>query len=173
MSSGQEDTGRIDPPQAGTERDMLNSFLDYHRATLLWKVRGLSDTDLRRAPVPTSTLTLLGLVKHMAYVERFWFQRRFKGETVSFPWTNEDPDADWRIEPDETTEAVLQLYNEEVEKSRRIMAAASLDDLEARSWPSGEKTTLRWIAFHMIEEAARHNGHADLLREAIDGATGE
>lgn len=164
---------RIDPPLVATELEMLNTFLDYHRATLLWKVSGVSDEDLRRKTVPTSTLNLLGLVKHLAYVERYWFQRRFKGENVTFPWTNEDPDADWRIEPDETTESVLRLYNVEVEKSRQIIRESSLDDLAAIAWPDGTSPSLRWIMFHMIEEVARHNGHADLLREAIDGATGE
>ncbi|OJV91125.1 MAG: hypothetical protein BGO39_26330 [Chloroflexi bacterium 54-19] len=152
---------------------MLDSFLDYHRATLLWKVRGVGDEDLRRSSVPTSTMTLLGLVKHLAYVERSWFQHRFKNDNVTFPWTKEDPDADWRIEPDETTEGILRLYDEECEKSRQIVAAASLDEKAARSWPDGNSPTLRWIMYHMIEETARHNGHADLLREAVDGATGE
>jgi uncharacterized damage-inducible protein DinB len=173
MSNEADTTGRIDPPLTGSELEMLNTFLDYHRATLLWKVRGVSDEDIRRASVPTSTMTLLGLVKHLAYVERSWFQHRFKKDTVTFPWTKEDPDADWRIEPDETTEGVIRLYNEECEKSRQVVAAASLDEKAARSWADGNSPSLRWIMYHMIEETARHNGHADLLREAIDGATGE
>ncbi len=174
MSSENSNTiERVDPPLTGSELEMLNSFLDYHRATLLWKISGVSDEDLRRKTVPTSTMSLLGLVKHLAYVERYWFQRRFKGENAIFPWTKDDPDADWRIEPDETTESVIQLYNEEAEKSRRIVEASSLDDLAAIAWPDGSSPSLRWILFHMIEETARHNGHADLLREAIDGATGE
>jgi uncharacterized damage-inducible protein DinB len=140
---------------------------------LLWKVSGVSEEDLKRKAVPTSSLSLLGLVKHLAYVERSWFQRRFKGEDVSFPWTKEDPDADWRVEPDETSQGIIRFYREEVEKSRRIVEAASLDDLEAKSWPDGKKASLRWIMFQLIEETARHNGHADFLREAIDGVTGE
>ena len=171
--SSENTAERIDPPLAASEPEMLNTFLDYQRATLLWKVSGVSDEDLRRKTVSSSSLTLLGLVKHLAYVERFWFQRRFKGEEVSFPWTKDDPDADWRIEPDETTAGIIELYQVEAEKSRQIVREASLDDLEARSWPSGEKVTLRWIMFHMIEEVARHNGHADFLREAVDGVTGE
>ena len=171
--SSENTSGRIDPPLAASEPEMLNTFLDYQRATLLWKVSGVSDEDLRRKAVSSSSLTLLGLVKHLAYVERFWFQRRFKGEDVAFPWTKDDPDADWRIEPGETTAGIIGLYQAEAEKSRRIVREANLGDLEARSWPGGEKVTLRWILFHMIEEVARHNGHADFLREAIDGATGE
>lgn len=173
MSNETDNSGRIDAPLNGTELEMLNSFLEYHRATLLWKVRGVSDADLRRNSVPTSTMTLLGLVKHLAYVERSWFQFRFKKEDVTFPWSKEDPDADWRIEPDETTQSVLNLYAEECEKSRQIVAASSLDDPAARSRADGTSPSLRWIMYHMIEETARHNGHADLLREAIDGATGE
>src|SRR4051812_14512556 len=131
MSNEIDTTGRVGPPMSGTELEMLNSFLDYQRATLLWKVRGVSDQDLRRVTVPTTTMTLLGLVKHLAYVEVYWFRRRFKGQEVAFPWTKEDPDADWRIEPAETTEDILRLYTGEVEKARRIVETARLDDLAA------------------------------------------
>ena len=164
---------RVDPPPSGSELDMLNTFLDYHRATLLQKVSGVSDEYLRRESVPTAHINLLGMVKHLAYVERSWFQDRFKGTEVTFPWTKEDPDADWRVEPDETTAEIIQLYQAEVAKSRQIVAESSLDDLGVKAWPDGRRPSLRWILFHMIEETARHNGHADLLREAIDGVTGE
>lgn len=165
---------RRDPPEAAPDHEMLAAFLDYHRATLLWKVDGLSEEDLRRT-MTASGLTLLGLVKHLAYVERWWFQNVFAGEAVAFPWTREDPDADWRVEPDERAEAILDLYRAEVVRSRAIVAGASLDDVarRPRTRPPGQPQTLRWIMLHMIEETARHNGHADLMREAIDGATGE
>lgn len=165
---------RRDPPEAASEKEMVAAFLDYHRATLLWKVDGLTDADLRRVMTP-SGLTLLGMVKHLAYVERWWFQAVFAGEVVSFPWTDADPDADWRVESDETVAAILDLYRTEVARSRTITNAANLDDLARRpqTWPVGGAQTLRWIMLHMIEETARHNGHADLMREAIDGATGE
>jgi uncharacterized damage-inducible protein DinB len=160
---------RRDPQPWAPEKEMLAAFLDYHRATLLWKVDGLSDADLRR-PMTPSGLTLLGLVKHLAYVERWWFQAVFTGADVAFPWTEADPDADWRVEPGDTTAAVLILYRTEVARSREIAAGAGLDDRARRP---GKDPTLRWIMLHMIEETARHNGHADLMREAIDGATGE
>jgi uncharacterized damage-inducible protein DinB len=160
---------RQDPPLAADEKTMLEAFLDYHRATLLMKVSGVSDDDLRRKPT-VSSMTLLGLVKHIAYVERWWFQAVFAGQEVEFPWSDDDPDGDWRVEPDDTTEGIIELYKAEVQKSREIVAAASLDEM-AKQFRLGR--SLRWIVLHMIEETARHNGHADILREAIDGVTGE
>ena len=145
------------------------AFLDHHRATLVWKLDGVSDEDLRRPMVPSGT-SLLGMVKHLAYVERGWFQGTFAGREVSFPGTKEDPDADFRIEPDESTQDIIDLYNQECEISRQIVAAASLDDMAQRTKRSDH--SLRWILVHMIEETARHNGHADILREMIDGTTG-
>jgi uncharacterized damage-inducible protein DinB len=161
---------RPEPPHAGSEVETLNGFLDFQRATLLWKLEGLDDQQLRRAMVPSGT-SLLGIVKHLAYVERSWFQRVWAGQEVSFPWTEEDPDADWRIEPDETTQDVLALYDGECARSREIVAAAtSLDETAKVRWG---KVSRRWILTHMIEETARHVGHADILREQLDGATGE
>ena len=162
--------GRVDPPPAAPERDLLATFLDYNRQTLLWKLSGLDDEAVRRRLVPSQT-TLLGMVKHLAYVERWWFQRVFAGREVAFPWSERDPDADWRIEPGESTAEILALYEAETAISRRIMAeAASLDEIARLP---GREQSLRWILVHMIEETARHVGHADVLRELIDGATGE
>ncbi len=165
---------RRDPPEAAPESEMLAAFLDYHRATLLWKVDGLSEADLRR-PLTPSGMTLLGLIKHLAYVERWWFQAVFAGEDVDFPWSDADPDADWRVGPDEGVATILDLYRAQAARTREIVAAATLDDdaRRPRTRPPGGIQTLRWIVLHMIEETARHNGHADLMREAIDGATGE
>jgi len=150
--------------------------LDYHRATLLMKIVGVSDEDLRRPMVPSGT-TLLGMVKHLAFVERSWFQRTFLDADAPVPWTKDDPDADFRIEPHETTGDIVALYKAECQKSRDIVAAASLDDVaKKKKYPPSEPRTgfsLRWIVVHMIEETARHNGHADILREQIDGATGQ
>lgn len=166
MTEGLE---RVDPPRSGTERELLAAFLDYQRATLLRKIDGVGDADLRRQVLP-STLTLLGMVKHLAYVERWWFAVCFAGEQLSLPWTKDDPDADLRIEPGETTADIVALYKREVAHSHAILSASSLDELAK----GGDlETSLRWIALHMIEETARHNGHADLIREAVDGATGE
>jgi len=150
-------------------------FLDWQRATLLMKVDGVSDEDLRRPMVPSGT-TLLGMVKHLAYVERSWFQSVFAARVVDFPWTDDDPDADFRIEPDESTAGIVDLYETECQKSREIVADASLDDIargEAGVNDPRRRFSLRWILVHMIEETARHNGHADILREMIDGTTGE
>jgi uncharacterized damage-inducible protein DinB len=167
---------RIEPPLESTEKDMLVAWLDFHRATLLMKVDGVTDDDLRRAMVPSGT-SLLGLVKHLAYVERWWFRCVFAGEEVEFPWTDDDPDADWRIEPDETTADVIALYEGEASRAREIVADHDLDDharldVKLRRAHASDHT-LRWIVTHMIEETARHNGHADILRELIDGSTGE
>lgn len=162
---------RTDPPYAASERVMTEAFLDWHRDTLLCKLAGLTDEQLRWKHQP-SGLTLLSLPKHLAVVETFWFQIRFTGETPSDLSIPIDWDAQWRIEPDDTTQAILDRYNNVVERSRAITAAASLDD-RAVDDTGREGLTLRWILLHMIEETARHNGHADLIREAIDGETGE
>jgi uncharacterized damage-inducible protein DinB len=164
------EVARPDLPDAAPEREMLTAFLDWHRATLLLKVAGLDDQALRRHLVPSQT-TLLGLVKHLSYVERTWFQIRFAGEDLPVPWSDADPDADFRIEPDESTERILAFYREQVARSRAIVAATP--SLDAPQKGPGRKRTLRWILVHMIEETARHNGHADILRELIDGTTGE
>jgi uncharacterized damage-inducible protein DinB len=163
---------RPEPPLVANEAETLGGFLDYHRATLLWKLEGLDDEQLRRAMVPSGT-SLLGLVKHLAYVERSWFQRVWAGQEVSFPFTREDPDADWRIEPTETTADILALYHGECRRSREIVAAASSLDEVARHHRWNEDVSRRWILVHMIEETARHVGYADILREQLDGATGE
>ncbi len=163
---------RHDRPFAGPEKPMLEAFLDWQRATLLCKIAGLSDQDLRRRHVP-SGLTLLGIVKHLADVERSWFRDVFAGEDLSRTRDPDDPDRYWRIEPDETTDEVVAFYEGEVECARAIVRNADLDDLARSPRPDKPGLTLRWIVLHMIEETARHVGHADLIREAIDGQTGE
>ena len=153
----------------GDERTTLTGFLDFQRGVMLRKVADLDEVGLRR-PMTPSGLTLLGMVKHLAYVERWWFQTVFAGNDVSYPWTDDDPDADWRAEPDETPEAIAGLYRDECARSREIVSGASFGD--TCSDPRGDTITMRWIVAHMIEETARHLGHADIMREAIDGATG-
>jgi uncharacterized damage-inducible protein DinB len=161
---------RPEPPYLGDEAETLAGFLDFHRATLLWKLEGLDDEQLRRPMVPSGT-SLLGMVKHLAYVERWWFQQVWAGQKVTYPFTDEDPDADWRVEPSETTGDILALYRGECARSREIVAAASSLDKTAKArWGPVSR---RWILTHMLEETARHVGHADILREQIDGATGE
>jgi len=167
---------RIEPPRRGGERETLEGFLDYYRDTILWKLQGMSDEDLRRVIVP-SGWSALGMVKHLAYVEQGWFRHRLAGEPRGpVPWTDEDPDADFRVEPGETNDAIIGLYRSECEHSRAVAAKASLDDL-AKEWPADrppqDRPTLRWIYLHMIEETARHAGHLDVARELIDGKTGD
>lgn len=155
-------------PSVAPEHAMVSAMLEYQQDTLPLKIAGLSDVQLRQALVPSGT-TLLGIIKHQAYVHRWWFRYVFAGEEVMFPWSESDPDADWRIEPDDTTEQILALYQEEVGLSRTIIAAASFDD-PARNSERG--FTLRRIMLHMIQEIARHAGHIDILAELIDGRTG-
>jgi uncharacterized damage-inducible protein DinB len=164
------DPERLQRRGNGDERELLERFLDFERDTLLWKASGLSEEQLRK-PLTPSGMSLLGLVKHLAYVERNWFQMRFLGLDVYIPWRRGDPDGDFRIEADESPESVFAFYRAEIEESRRILAAtASLDAIAA---DANRPVTMRWILIHMIEETARHVGHADLMREATDGQTGE
>lgn len=163
------------PPFTSPEKETLSAFLDYHRAVFLHKLAGLSDEDLRRQPLPSSTITLLGMLKHLAFTEHDWFNIVFAGEVVVGDfWSEEDPDADWRVEPGETKEQLLALYQAQIEKSRQITAAYDLNDLSRTTIIADFKPrSLRWVLLHMIEETARHNGHADLLRESIDGLRGD
>jgi hypothetical protein len=164
------DGGRAIPRYSTPEKEMLGEYLDFFRATMKWKVEGLGEEDARRPMTPSGT-NLLGMVKHLAYVERWWFQDVFAGRDCSYPWTDDDPDADFRIEPGETIASVFELYDGECAESRRIAEAASLEAVAERRRDRGY--ALRWIVVHMIEETARHAGQADILRELIDGKTGE
>jgi uncharacterized damage-inducible protein DinB len=165
------DPRRTEPTYLLPDRAMLEGWLDFHRATLLLKCEGLDDPQRKARPVPTSMLSLHGLVRHMAEVERNWFTRTLlsKGDTP-FIWHDpaiEDSDlvpldhADW-----DTDRAAWQA---ECDSSR---AAAAGKDLDYQGERRGEPISLRWIYVHMIEEYARHNGHADLIRELLDGAVG-
>ena len=161
---------RYAAPLAGDEAATLTGFLDHYRSVLLSLADGLPDHALRRQLVASDT-TILGLVKHLAYVERGWFQEVFADEDVSYPFSDDDSDAEFRIEADEKTSDVLALYRHECERSRAIVASATSLEERARK-PGREKYSLRWILVHMIEETARHAGHADILREQLDGTTG-
>ncbi len=164
------DPGRSRPPFVADERTMLEAWLDYHRSTLLLKCHGLDDAARKARPVPTSKLSLHGLIRHMAEVERAWFRRVLLGrqDTPHLYGAAEDSDffpldqADW--------DADLREWQVECEASRAAAAARSLDDVGVGH---GAARSLRWIYVHMIEEYARHNGHADLLREMIDGSVGD
>lgn len=160
---------RVDPPANGPEKEMLEAFLDYHRDTLLMKCKGLSDEELRR-PMVVSGTNLLGLIKHLGYVERWWFQEVFAAQDPEFPSSDEDPDAEFRIEESDSTESIIDFYRGECAKSRVIVSGAMPEDIAKHS---KSERSLRWILIHMIEETSRHNGHVDILREMIDGQTGE
>ncbi|MDR0344431.1 MAG: DinB family protein [Nocardiopsaceae bacterium] len=165
-------TDRTDPPLAAGEREMLAAWLDYHRATLARKCDGLDDAQLRERSAPPSSLSLLGLVRHMAETERAWFRRGLLGEDIPPRYYGDDnPDGDFDDAGTADRAEAFAAWREECEQARRAEAAApSLDTGFERR---GGRYTLRWVMLHMIEEYARHNGHADLLRERIDGATGE
>jgi hypothetical protein len=164
---------RVREPFVGDERAMLEGWLEWHRATLLWKCAGLFGEQLARHPVPPSNLSLAGLVRHMAEVERAWFRRRFGREELTFLYcSDESPDADFDEVTPEGAEADFAAFNREVELARAAVAGHSLDESFFHSRYQAEMS-LRWIYVHMIEEYARHNGHADLIRECIDGTTGD
>jgi hypothetical protein len=164
-----EPDDRRDPPVAAGERAMLESWLEFHRATLLTKCEGLSDAQLRQRSVPPSSLSLLGLVRHATQVERNWFRAALTDDTEPLYAGQDEFDVD-------TADAAADLarLRAEVEHSRRVAAAQPSLDTLGTGIRGGERIapSLRWIYVHMIEEYARHNGHADLLRERIDGAVG-
>jgi len=167
-------TERHDPPLVAGEREMLDAWLDYHRATLLVKCEGLTDQQLKTRSVEPSSLSLLGLVRHMTEVERNWFRRVLVAEDakpVYYAPGNDDGDFD-DVEAADVA-ADMQRFADEVEHCRR--AAGEYPDLDTigKGARHGREFSLRWIYVHMIEEYARHNGHADLLRERIDGRTGD
>lgn len=150
------------------EKAALAEVLDTYRRIVVWKVKGLSRDDAVK-PIVSSGTSVLGIVKHLAYVERWWFQAVLARREVEFPWTEEDPDADWRIADDETVQDIIDLYERECAISRDVLAEVSLN----AEYPRRDKTdTARQIILHMIEEIARHVGHMDILRELIDGQTG-
>jgi uncharacterized damage-inducible protein DinB len=175
-----DEQGRPEPPVAADEADTLVGFLDYQRATLAWKCAGLDSAGLG-ATVGVSSMTLGGLLKHMALVEDIWFSRRLRGLDRRPPWDTvdwaADPDWEFRSATDDSPDELRSLWEDAVDRSRALCAEAlrtgGLDQLAAQPWPDGRAPSLRWILCHMIEEYARHNGHADLLREAVDGQTGE
>jgi uncharacterized damage-inducible protein DinB len=155
---------------------MLEAWLDFHRATLALKCSGLKDDQLRLAAVPSSSMTLLGLVQHVAEVERNWFQRVFAGQETP-PVFGEDNMDGYALRPDRGLDEATAAWQAEVARGREVIADASLDDSghlseQEAGFMGDQGVSLRWIMVHMIEEYARHNGHADLIREQIDGVTG-
>ncbi|MFF7377222.1 DinB family protein [Streptomyces massasporeus] len=166
---------RREPATTADERTMLEGWLDYHRQTLAWKCEGLTDAQLRTAAVEPSELSLMGLVRHMAEVERGWFRNVLTAEGAGrIYFTDEDPDGEFHLTESDTWEEAYATWQSEIETARRNAARFGLDDItEGKHRRTGERFNLRWLYTHMIEEYARHNGHADLLRERVDGATGD
>ena len=161
--------------ETSTAREALSGFLDLQRSALLRKLHGVSDADARTSPT-ASSLSLLGLLKHSALWERRWFQLILAGRTVPGEWPDSDvsghevDEEDFRVDAHDTVDYWIDSYMEQAAVSREITAALDLDDPCA--WPPLAHRSLRWVLLHMIEETARHAGHADILRESIDGRRG-
>lgn len=178
-----DEVGRPRFPLRGTEVETLLGFLDHQRATLAWKCRGLTDEQLRATLHPTA-MTLAGMLKHLAYVEDYWFTEVVAERTQApEPWRDvdwaQDGDWDWTSAAADTGAQLRALWERSVERSRAVVAAELDGDAEAglarahEAWGGAGSVSLRWVLVHLVEEYARHNGHADLLREAVDGETGE
>jgi hypothetical protein len=164
---------RKGPVSSGAEREQIESWLDYYRSTLVLKCVGLSFEQLTTAAVAPSTLTLLGILRPMTRVEQSWLQRTFAGlAPVAVYETEGDPDSDFNDLTNASLDDVEGLYWRTCERSRELCAGHGLDEVARRTRP-GREVDLRWIYIHLIEEYARHCGHADLLRESIDGQTGD
>jgi uncharacterized damage-inducible protein DinB len=176
-----DDRRRPEPPLAGDETATLVGFLAYQRATLAWKCGGVDAAGMRTT-VGVSDVTLGGLLKHMAKVEDDWFGRWLLGRPRQAPFDAADwaadPDWDWHSAADDSPEELFALWQAAVDRSvaavAEVLADGGLGHRPPRdAWPDGGTPSLRWLLVHMIEEYARHNGHADLIREAVDGETGE
>ena len=175
-----DEHGRPEPPIAEGEVATLLGFLEYQRATFAWRCGGLDAAGLS-VTVAASTMTLGGMIKHLAYVEDHWFFHVLLGRERQPPfdavdWAA-DSDWDWHSAAADTPEQLVALWRETVDRSRAAvegaLATAGLEQRARRRWPDGNAPSLRWILVHMIEEYARHNGHADLIRESVDGVVGE
>jgi uncharacterized damage-inducible protein DinB len=163
---------RIDVPNAADEATMLIAWLDWHRATVFAKTAGLAE-DLAHRPLLASSpvMTVAGLVSHLYWVERGWFEHILLGGPDEEPWTEEDPDKDFRADGTPLAE-LLGAYERQCARNNEVARSLSLDT-EAKVERSHGRVTLRWLLLHLIEETARHNGHIDILREMLDGVTGE
>jgi uncharacterized damage-inducible protein DinB len=175
-----DDQGRPEPPLASGETETLVGFLEYQRATFAWKCAGLDASGLK-ATVGSSTMTLGGMLKHLAWVEDHWFSHRLWGNERQAVWNAVDwdaePDWEWDSAAEDSPEHLRDLWQQAVPRSRELLSRAladgGLDQPARRGWPDGPIPSVRWIVVHMIEEYARHNGHADLIRESVDGLVGE
>jgi uncharacterized damage-inducible protein DinB len=176
-----DEHGRPEPPTSADEAGTLLGFLDWQRATFAWKCAGLDSAGLA-TKVAESTMTLGGMLKHLALVEQSWFSRWLHGNERTPPWDKvdwaADPDWEWHSAAGDSPDELRTVWQQAVDRSRVLVADAlradpDLGQLAKRANAAGWCPNLRWILCHMIEEYARHNGHADLIREAVDGQTGE
>jgi uncharacterized damage-inducible protein DinB len=169
--------GRVPTDPRGGERELLGQYLNFQRETVLAKTAGLNAEQMTRAHQPSS-LTLAGLLLHLALVEESWLEVRFLGLPIREPWAGVDFDADpeweFRTSAEMEPEQLRQRYREACERSRQAAVQADgLDQESVQTFPDGRHFSLRWVLLHLLEETARHAGHADLIREAIDGTVGE
>ncbi|MDA8320038.1 MAG: DinB family protein [Actinomycetota bacterium] len=165
---------RTEPDLIADERTSLEQWLDYHRSTLLMKCAGLTAGQLKQRAVPPSRLSLLGLVRHMVEVERWWFRMNADGQDIGFIYDPDGVGLDFEQVEDADAAADLATFAAECAAARAAAAGHGLDEVVPNRGDHPERERdIRWIYVHMIEEYARHNGHADLLREAIDGTTGD
>jgi uncharacterized damage-inducible protein DinB len=175
-----DEQGRTEPPVAAGEVATLLGFLDYQRQTFAWKTGSLDAAGLQTT-VGVSTMTLGGMLKHLSYVEEDWLAQCLLGLPARAPWDmvdwSADRDWEWHSAAEDSPGYLYGLWQESVELGRdcvaRALTAGGLDQPAVRRWSDGRAPSLRWILCHLIEEYARHNGHADLIREAVDGVTGE
>lgn len=169
-----DEHGRPEMPFAGGEVDTLLGFLDFQRATLEWKCRGLGDEQLRATHPPTA-ITLGDLLMHLARVEDYWFGEVVAEQPKLAPWADMEWAEEWSTAAQSSGDELRELWAGRVEHSRRVVADRLAAGVEATysAWDGQGRVSLRWVLTHMIEEYSRHNGHADLLRESVDGETGE
>ena len=161
---------RINPPEIADERSMLTNWLAFHRATVRVKCEGLTDEQMRLRSVPPATLSPLGMVRHLAEVEAFWWREVVEGKVFPIYCTESNRDADWDFPDDASVEEAWATWDAQVAHADEVFATKALDD---QVMERGAPNSIRWIMVHLIEEYARHNGHLDLLRQSIDGVTGE
>ena len=161
---------RVEPPEAAGELETLTGFLDYFRDTVVLKAAGLSDADGAKRLLPSLT-TVSGLIQHLTDVEAFWFRDRMDGQQdIPTRWSAEDPDGEFRVTGQDSLAEIVAGYKAACTQSREVLRRYGLDD---RCRGGGGQQTVRWVLVHMIEETGRHCGHLDILRELLDGTTGD
>jgi hypothetical protein len=163
---------RLDPPNVADERAQLTGFMDYQRGTIVWKSSGLTDEQARRSLLPSELITVSGLLAHLKLNEEYWFGTVIGGKPDAWEEIlKEDPDAEFREGMRTELPTLIADYQAQCAMSRKLVAERELDDVVTA--PHGKQFTVRWVVLHMIEETARHAGHLDLIREQLDGLTGE